>query len=163
MSTHREPQDAATEADENMAAWDVVEALSADPLPIDSVAFTVPEGLTVAEVPEAIVADIPSFTTEELAGLIAGGTIRPALLDPANPNLEGFLFPDTYELLAGQGPDAALQRMAQQFDAGHQRIVFKGRGLMSPSVNPSAHLIASKYICATSRLSHVAASWPSDE
>jgi UPF0755 protein len=102
---------------ENMAAWDVVEALSADPLPIDSVAFTVPEGLTVAEVPEAIVADIPSFTTEELAGLIAGGTIRPALLDPANPNLEGFLFPDTYELLAGQGPDAALQRMAQQFDA----------------------------------------------
>ena len=29
------------------------------------------------------------------------------------------------------------------------------RGVASPSVMPSAHLIASKYICATSRLSHV--------
>jgi UPF0755 protein len=102
---------------ENMAAWDVVAALSGEPLPIDSVAFTVPEGLMVSEIPDEIVDEIPSFDRQALVDLIAGGTIRPALLDPANPNLEGFLFPDTYQLLAGQGPDAALQRMAQQFDA----------------------------------------------
>src|SRR3954463_10727549 len=30
-----------------------------------------------------------------------------------------------------------------------------GRGVASPSVSAAAHLIASKYICATSRLSHV--------
>jgi UPF0755 protein len=101
---------------ENMAAWDVVEALSGEPLPIESVSFTVPEGLTLAEVPAAIAADIPAFDPAAIQSLLAGGTIRPAALDPAVTNLEGFLFPDTYELLAGQGPDAALQRMADQFD-----------------------------------------------
>lgn len=102
---------------ENMAAWDVVEALRGEPLPLESVSFTVPEGLTIAEVPAAINADIPAFDPASIQALIAGGTIRPAVLDPAVTNLEGFLFPDTYELLAGQGPDAALQRMAEQFDA----------------------------------------------
>ena len=102
---------------ENMAAWDVVEALSVEPLPVDSVSFTVPEGLTLAEVPGAIASDIPAFDPAAIQSLVAGGTIRPAVLDPAITNLEGFLFPDTYQLLAGQGPDAALQRMAEQFDA----------------------------------------------
>ena len=38
-----------------------------------------------------------------------------------------------------------------------------GLGAASPSVMPSAHLIASKYICAMSRLSHVAASCANEE
>jgi UPF0755 protein len=101
---------------ENMAAWEVVDALSVDPLPLESVSFTVPEGLTLAEIPAAIVEDLPTFDQAALQALIDGGTIRPAALDPAISNLEGFLFPDTYQLLAGQGPEAALQRMAQQFD-----------------------------------------------
>ena len=42
-------------------------------------------------------------------------------------------------------------------------LVESGRGVMSPSVRPSAHLMASKYICATSRLSHALASWPRAE
>ena len=102
---------------QNMAAWDVVDALSGEPLPLESVAFTVPEGLTLAEVPGAIAEDIPAFDPAAIEALIAGGTIRPALLDPSITNLEGFLFPDTYQLLAGQGPEAAIQRMAEQFDA----------------------------------------------
>lgn len=101
---------------ENMAAWDVLEALRGEPLPIESVSFTVPEGLTLAEVPENIADDIPAFDPAEMELLLAGGSIRPAVLDPSVTNLEGFLFPDTYQLLAGQGPDVALTRMAQQFD-----------------------------------------------
>jgi len=38
-----------------------------------------------------------------------------------------------------------------------------GLGVASPGVRPSDHLMASKYICATSRLSHVSEAWPSDE
>src|SRR5436190_22076583 len=38
-----------------------------------------------------------------------------------------------------------------------------GRGVASASVRPSALLIASKYICPTSRLSHVLAACPSAE
>lgn len=102
---------------ENMAAWDVLEALRGDPLPIESVSFTVPEGLTLAEVPANIADDIPAFDPAEMERLLLSGSIRPTTLDPSVTNLEGFLFPDTYELLAGQGPDVALTRMAQQFDA----------------------------------------------
>src|SRR5690606_32039630 len=55
------------------------------------------------------------------------GTIRPASLDPAVTSLEGFLFPDTYQLLAGQGEEAALRRMADQFDAVAAEIDLAGR------------------------------------
>ena len=48
--------------------------------------------------------------------------------------------------------------------SSHGWVDGSGRGVASPSVRPSAHLIASKYICAMSRLSHVlAASWPNEE
>jgi UPF0755 protein len=112
---------------ENMAAWDVVEVLQGDPLPVDSVAFTVPEGLMVSEIPAAINSSLPTFDPAVLQELIESGTIRPSSLDPAVTSLEGFLFPDTYELLAGQGEDAALQRMADQFDAVATEIDLAGR------------------------------------
>jgi UPF0755 protein len=112
---------------ENMAAWDVVSVLEGDPLPVDSVAFTVPEGLMLSEIPGAINTSLPTFDPAVLSELIASGTIRPNALDPAVTNLEGFLFPDTYELLAGQGEDAALRRMAEQFDAVAAEIDLAGR------------------------------------
>ena len=102
---------------EDMAAWDVVDALEAPPRPPDSVVFEVPPGLTVAEIPAAIADDIPSFDPAVIFGLLTGGTIRPALLPPEAPSLEGFVFPDRYDILLGQGPEAAVTRMVQQFDA----------------------------------------------
>jgi UPF0755 protein len=112
---------------ENMAAWDVVQVLDGEPLPVDSVAFTVPEGLTVAEIPDAIATSLPTFDAALLTELLASGTIRPTSLDPAQPSLEGFLFPDTYQLLAGQGEEEALRRMTQQFDAVAAEIDLAGR------------------------------------
>ena len=102
---------------ENMAAWDVVDVLSGPPRPPDSVVFEVPPGLTVAQIPAAIVDDIPSFDPAVIASLLAGGTIRPQLLPPEVSSLEGFVFPDRYDILLGEGPEAALGRMVQQFDA----------------------------------------------
>ena len=112
---------------ENMPAWDVVQVLEGEPLPVDSVAFTVPEGLTVAEIPEAIATSLPTFDAAVMQDLLDSGTIRPSAQDPAVTSLEGFLFPDTYELLAGQGEEAALRRMAEQFDAVAAEIDLAGR------------------------------------
>lgn len=112
---------------EDMAAWDVVDVLSAPPRPVDSVQFSVPPGLTLAEIPAAITDDIPTFDPATLAGLLAGGTIRPAALPPEVTDLEGFVFPDSYEILVSQGPEAAIARMTQQFDAVAQQIDLAGR------------------------------------
>jgi UPF0755 protein len=133
----------------DMAAWDVLEELSGEPLPIESVSFTVPEGLTLAEVPAAIVEDIPGFDADRVQAAITGGTIRPATLDPSVTNLEGFLFPDTYQIEPGQGEPAAVQRMAQQFDAVATEIGLNERaaamGMTPYQIVTIASLIQEEY------------------
>ena len=102
---------------ENMAAWDVVDVLSGPPRPPDQVVFQVPPGLTLAEIPQAITDDIPTFDAAVIAALLTEGTIRPATLPAEATSLEGFVFPDRYDILLGEGPEAAVGRMVQQFDA----------------------------------------------
>lgn len=98
------------------AAWDVVELLRAGPDSPDFTTFTVPEGLMLSEIPDAIAADIPAFSADRLRELVTTpGAIRVNVL-AGNTNLEGFLFPDTYQVEAGQDEQFALQRMATQFD-----------------------------------------------
>ena len=112
---------------ENMAAWDVVDVLSGPPRPIDSVVFEVPPGLTLAEIPQNITDDIPSFDPNAIALLLAGGTIRPTSLPAEVTSLEGFVFPDRYDILLGEGPEAALGRMVQQFDTVAAEIDLEAR------------------------------------
>jgi UPF0755 protein len=112
---------------ENMAAWDVVDVLAGPPRPPDQVVFQVPPGLTLAEIPQNITDDIPTFDAAQIALLLAGGTIRPTSLPPEVTTLEGFVFPDRYDILIGEGPEAAIGRMVQQFDAVAAEIDLAGR------------------------------------
>jgi UPF0755 protein len=116
---------------ENMAAWDVVEVLSGPPRPRDTAVFEVPPGLTLAQVPAAIVDDIPGFDAAALSAILTEGTIRPQVLPPEATTLEGFLFPDRYDILLQGGPEAAIQRMAEQFDtvAGELDLVNRAAAL----------------------------------
>ena len=102
---------------ENMAAWDVVDILSAPPRPRDTAVFEVPPGLTLSQIPAAIVDDIPGFDPAAINAILATGSIRPQVLPPDATSLEGFLFPDRYDILLQGGPEAAITRMAEQFDA----------------------------------------------
>jgi UPF0755 protein len=104
------------EFQENSAAWDALAVLHGDPLPPDFAQFTVPEGLTIAQIPAELADDVAAFDEARLAELIFTGQVRPASLPPEVTNLEGYLFPDTYQVEAGQDELAALNRMAQQFD-----------------------------------------------
>jgi len=101
---------------QNMAAWEVVDVLSGPPRPRDTAVFEVPPGLTLSQVPAAIVDDIPGFDAAALSAILAAGTIRPQVLPP-DASLEGFLFPDRYDILLQGGPEAAITRMVEQFDA----------------------------------------------
>ena len=101
---------------ENSAAWDALEVLRGQPLPPESIAFTVPEGLTIREYPAQIVDDITTFDAARLAELISTGAVARPVAVPEATSLEGLLFPDTYQVGAAMDEAAVLNLMTAQFD-----------------------------------------------
>lgn len=101
----------------NSAVWDALAVLEGDPLPPEAATFTVPEGLSVLEYPQHIVDDLPAFSADRIAELIATGQIpRPAAMGEGATSYEGFLFPDTYQVAEGMDEAAVLTLMTAQFD-----------------------------------------------
>jgi peptidoglycan lytic transglycosylase G len=105
--SYRFPQDA--------PADDVVHTLEAGPLPPPTKRFTVPPGLNVRQIPAQVVKDIPTLSVDKLNQAMTDGQIR-SIFQPQGQGIEGFLFPDTYDI--GQGADerAVVQTMVAQFD-----------------------------------------------
>ena len=99
----------------NEDADTVLAALRAGPLPPPAQRFTVPPGKNEREIPAEVVRFIPAFTVDKLAQVIASGQIRSALF-PDQTDLEGLLFPDTYEIAQGADEARVIQLMVQQFD-----------------------------------------------
>lgn len=99
----------------NSAMGDVLDTLGAGPVPPSMRRFTIPEGLTVDEMAARLAEEVPGF---DLARVTAGlESVRPQTLPPEATSLEGYLFPDTYEIPAEADEVAALTVMAAQFDA----------------------------------------------
>ncbi len=61
-----------------------------------------PPGLNLRQVPAQIITSIPTFSVEKLNAVLAAGQVR-SQFQPADKSIEGFLFPDTYEI--GEGAD----------------------------------------------------------
>ncbi|HEX2162049.1 MAG TPA: endolytic transglycosylase MltG, partial [Thermoleophilaceae bacterium] len=99
---------------EDMSYGAAIEALSESPPPPDTVTITVPEGLSRSET-AALIGD-------SLRGDYMKATIRSPRLDPAEyggrgaKDLEGFLFPATYELKPGQSVRALVDRQLDAFE-----------------------------------------------
>ncbi|MHB8054517.1 MAG: endolytic transglycosylase MltG [Candidatus Aminicenantales bacterium] len=74
---------------------------------------TVPEGLTAAETFGLFLAD--AFGTPETFEAAFKDTAAIALLDPAAPDLEGYLFPETYRLPKEATAAEILSSMTSQF------------------------------------------------
>ena len=107
---------------ENSAAWDALEVLEGQPLPPESIAFTVPEGLTIAQYPDQIVDDITTFDPARIQELLASGTVaRPSTIPDAT-SYEGLLFPDTYQVGEGMDEAAVLNLMSSTFDLVAQQV-----------------------------------------
>jgi UPF0755 protein len=94
----------------------VLATLKGGPLPPPTRRFTVQPALNLRQVPARIVQDIPTLSIDEFNRILSSDTIR-AQLQPAGQSLEGFLFPDTYELGEGADESAVVSAMVQQFDA----------------------------------------------
>ena len=96
-------------------ADDVLRRLRAGPLPPPTRRFTVPPGLNLRQIPSQIVAAIPTFSIDKLNQALTAGAVR-SQFQPATKPIEGFLFPDTYEVGEGADETAAIQLMVTQFD-----------------------------------------------
>jgi UPF0755 protein len=96
-------------------ASDVVRRLKAGPLPPPTLRFTVTPGLNLRQIPAQIINSIPTFSVEKLNEVLAAGQVR-SQFQPADKSIEGFLFPDTYEIGEGADESTAVQAMVAQFD-----------------------------------------------
>jgi UPF0755 protein len=96
-------------------AADVLRRLKAGPLPPPTRRFTVTPGLNLRQIPAQIVTAIPTFSVEKLNAVLSAGQVR-SQYQPADKSIEGFLFPDTYEIGEGADETAVIQAMVTQFD-----------------------------------------------
>ena len=98
---------------EPLSAMDVVATIARGRVYLRPITF--PEGLTVAEMAEVF--DVSSFGDREAFLTAAHRTELIADLDPEAPNLEGYLFPETYALPRDATADNLVNAMVEQFRA----------------------------------------------
>ncbi len=85
--------------------------------PNRQVRVTIPEGLTVRQTAERLAQVLP-FSAEDFIAAAASGDHGVDFIPDANQgNLEGFLFPKTYDFQAGASAREAVQVLLRQFDA----------------------------------------------
>lgn len=104
----------------NSSIYEAIDALENGPLPPDAVVLTVPEGFTVRQT-LARIADpedgVEGLTIERLQAVLAAEKARSRYLPAGQANVEGTLFPETYQLNKDDDEAAVLTRMVAQFDA----------------------------------------------
>jgi UPF0755 protein len=93
----------------------VIHTLEAGPLPPPTARFTVPPGLNIRQIPSQVVKDIPTMSVDKLNEAMTDGQIK-SIFQPQGQPLEGFLFPDTYDIPEGADERVVVQTMVSQFD-----------------------------------------------
>jgi UPF0755 protein len=101
---------------ESSAMGDVVDALEAGPAPPEVTELVIPEGLWLQDVTARILEAFPRMDEGEL--LTALGTVRSRYQPADVTSLEGFLFPATYQVEAGDEADEQklVRQMVDAFD-----------------------------------------------
>lgn len=101
------------ELSQSMSTDDIIEKLVAGDVVINTVSFTIPEGYELKDITERLVAE----------GLVDQEKFEQALLEEydyrfldGQDSLEGFLFPDTYEMRVGASEKEIVDRMLLRFD-----------------------------------------------
>jgi UPF0755 protein len=101
----------------NSAMGDVIDRLEQGPVPPVFMTVTIPPGLRLDEVKARLLADLPGLDPAELDAALAQASS--AFLPAGTTNLEGFLFPETYQLTEEEATDevALVNRLTSEFDA----------------------------------------------
>ncbi len=102
---------------ENSSMGDVKEVLEAGPVPPKPVSFLVREGLWLSETRKLILETFPTMDPAALDAALAA--THPPIQPEGSTNLEGFLFPATYEVPEGAVGNA--QALVDQMLAAFER------------------------------------------
>jgi UPF0755 protein len=96
---------------------DVVATLEKGPPPAadNSVRVTIPEGFTVAQI-AARVGKLPGLSADKFLAATTSGQVRSRYQPAGSTNLEGLLFPATYDIKPNEDEITVLRRMVQKFD-----------------------------------------------
>jgi len=78
--------------------------------------LTIPEGLILTQIAERVAA-LPGRSAEKFLAVANSGEVRSRYQPAGSTNLEGLLFPDTYNVLETDDERAILERMVNTFDA----------------------------------------------
>lgn len=96
---------------EKESAGDVISALSVAPSnTFQSVTF--PEGMTVAQMGERLSSKMTFMTSADFLAAATDGSVASELSPKGNTNLEGLLFPDTYQIAGDDTESRVVARMA---------------------------------------------------
>ena len=93
---------------------DVIAALEKGP-PIELHRFTIPEGFTLAEM-AARVGALPGRSASRFVAAATDGAVHSPYQPPGSNNLEGLLFPATYDVRPDEDEVSIVQRMVDAFD-----------------------------------------------
>jgi UPF0755 protein len=102
----------------SMSAEDIMQML-VEGVQREAVKFTVPEGITTTRT-MTILTEAGLMTEDEFWAEIEGGAFDYRFLEGApagRERLEGFLYPETYEIYKDEGAHAVIDRMLRQFDS----------------------------------------------
>ncbi len=99
---------------EDMSFDEAIAVLDEGPLPPGAVSVRIVEGSRLAEVLEQIAEQHPNVTEADLMAVLGAGTVTSKYLPEGNTNLEGMLFPDTYEFADDATAQQILQTLADE-------------------------------------------------
>jgi UPF0755 protein len=126
----------------------VIETLAAGPVVPDTedlLLVTVREGLTLGQISDDLIGQLPLFSTEELFAAYLAPEVRWSLMPPEQVLVEGLLFPETYAVdeVGEQDELGLLLRMRQQFDTVVGELDIEGRAAALGVTPYEAVIIAS--------------------
>ena len=103
---------------QNMSLTEAEAVLAAGPLVLPGKSVTLPEGLWLTDIAARLLDAFPEFNEAELNAALYTGSVRSSLQTEGNINLQGLLFPDTYQVGEDDFEDEAglIARMAEKFD-----------------------------------------------
>ena len=105
----------------NMTLKQIVDVICEGNPPKETVHFTVPEGYTAADI-EKVLADKSLSAAENFMAAskdpegFAGFRFLPAADDTRTVRLEGYLFPDTYEVFSDASAESVITKMLNRFN-----------------------------------------------
>ena len=93
-----------------------LETLTRGPQVPNEQKVTFPEGFRLSQFADRVGARLPGRTAARFMQVATNGTIRSSLLPTASENLEGFLFPSTYQFSLEDDEEAVVARLVDGFD-----------------------------------------------